>query len=180
MSSGAWSALISGIGLVISIVGLAFLVAQLRLLRHQIGQAQELFVAEQDRAKRQSTLEFMANTIDRKQELHLKVPYEEEKDAVKDFLGKVRTSEEARKTLWNYLNYHETIATGVNCGIFEIDVVARSMGATIVRVFDAYRDIIMEERAKYGRPKMYWETETLAHALRKRYPRSQRISEDAT
>jgi hypothetical protein len=167
MASGTWSNLIAAAGLTVSAATFVFLIVQVSLARKQLRQAQSSFEAEQLRSKRQSTLEFLAATIERKQEFVKVLPHELDFRRVSRFKNKLRKSEDARRLLWNYLNYFEAIATGVNSGIYDLETVSRIDGSTIVRVFETYKDIISNSRRVDDNPGMYIEMEILAVQLRK-------------
>ncbi|WP_238011532.1 DUF4760 domain-containing protein [Dactylosporangium sp. AC04546] len=174
MSSGAWSAVISALGLGISVVAFVVLVIQLQLLREQVRHAKDAFVEEQRRTQRQATLEFLASTLGDRLALQKRLPSEEDPEEVKKFLENDANLESNDSPLWAYLNFHEMIAVGVNCTVFDPEVVQRVMGPRLVRTFDAYRELILAGRESDGRPSMYKELETVAHTMRQSHPDDQR------
>jgi hypothetical protein len=71
-------------------------------------------------------------------------------------------------TLWSYLNYYEVLASGVNEGVFDLGVVDRTSGTTIIKIQEFYGDFIDEVREAERRPRVYLEIESLAKKLRQR------------
>lgn len=155
-------------GLLVNIVFLVFVVKQLQLLRVQISNASESFAVEQLRIKRQSTLEHLAATMSHRQAVSRDVPPDTDPVAVKEFCRDADSNSANGRLLRNYLNYYENLAAGINCDVFDIDVVARTSGTIIVRVFDAYKEFIYRIREATGHALAYSELEELALALRPR------------
>jgi hypothetical protein len=155
-------------GFTVSVVALIFLAWQLVLLRVQIKQAKDAFVTEQARVRRQSTLEFIATTLERRQALGRDVPSELDKTAVAKFLEEAKADRRVHRRLDDYLNYFEMVATGVNNEIFDIDVIDRASGTIIVRVEETYRDFVRDVREREAAPTIWKETQALATAIRAR------------
>lgn len=152
-------------GVLINGVVVIFLVIQLRLLRDQVNQAKDAFVSEQARARKQSTLEFMANTVARRHELAGLIPPEEEREEVQELLNTFPKDSRVRRNLYDYLNYYEMLATGVNTNVLDIGVVNRNSGGTIIRIYRTYAQLIRAVRRELNRPTMYEELETLVLEL---------------
>jgi len=174
MSSGAWSAVIGACSLIVGVVAFIVLIIQLKLLREQVQNAKDTFIAEQKRIQRQATLEYMTLTLNQRLELERDLPYVEDDASIRKFLSKRERVTEAKAAFWSNLDYFETLATSVNCGIFDIEIVQRVTGPKLVRTFDAYRELIMDARSYYGRPSLYKEMEQLAVSLRALSPNDQR------
>ncbi|MEU7866380.1 DUF4760 domain-containing protein [Dactylosporangium sp. NPDC049140] len=152
--------------LVVNIVFLALLVKQLRLLQQQITDASESFVAEQVRIKRQATLAHIAATMEHRRRVSSEVPPDTDPEAVREFTRDADSNSPNGRLLRNYLNFYENLAAGINIGVFDIDVVARTSGTIIVRVYDAYKDFIVRFREANRHDLAYVEMEELAEALR--------------
>lgn len=165
------SALAAVAALIVNIILLMFLVKQLRLLQTQISNASEAFALEQLRIKRQSTLEHLAATMGHRQAVSKDVPPDTDITAVREFSSNADSNSPNGRLLRDYLNYYESLATGINCGVFDVEIAARTSGTVIVRVFDAYRDFIYRIRKATGHTLAYSELEQLAETLRPRLKR---------
>jgi len=152
-------------GLIINAVAFIALLSQVYLLRKQIRSTDEAFATEQVRSRKQSTLEFMATTVERRQELSRQLPVEVDLDAGQRVLDAWDHDEEVRRPIYEYLDFYEMLATGVNSGIFDHDVVDRASGTRIMQVFASYQGLIKKLREEQARPQMYEELQTLAAAL---------------
>jgi hypothetical protein len=150
----------------VNIVLLVFVVIQLRLLQTQISDASNAFASEQLRIKRQSTLEHLATTMAHRQDVSKDVPPDTDLAAVKEFSKDADSNNPNGRLLRNYLNYYENLATGINCGVFDVEIAARTSGTVIVRVFDVYQDFIYRIREATGHSLAYCEMEALVQNLR--------------
>jgi hypothetical protein len=155
---GSWSSIFSGVGLLISAASTAFLVVQIR-------RAKLTFETEQARLKRQSTLEFIATTMERVYDLGGAMPQSGDIPATMAFIEKARSSPETMRIFQVYFNYHESLAAGSNCGIFDIEVIYRVRGTTIIRMAELYHDFVEELRAASNHPERYREIDKLAKRL---------------
>ncbi|MEU4163470.1 DUF4760 domain-containing protein [Actinoplanes sp. NPDC026670] len=171
------SALTAVAALGVNVIFLVFVIKQLRLLQSQITNTSETFALEQIRIKRQSTLEHLATTMSHRQDVAKEVPPDTDPVAVRDFCKDADSNSPNGRLLRNYLNYYENLASGINCDVFDIDVVARTSGTIIVRVFDAYKEFIYRIRKATGHSLAYSELEELAEKLR---PRLKRLFEADT
>jgi hypothetical protein len=141
VSSQLISSVIAIGSLFVNVIVLFFLVVQIALLRKQVDLAKGAFLDEQVRSKKQATLDFMAATLDRRHALHAMVPDETDHVAVTDFLTSIEQSVTPPRFLFDYLNYYELIASGVNDGTLDIDIVVRASGSTIRRIASTYQGI---------------------------------------
>jgi hypothetical protein len=66
-----------------------------------------------------------------------------------------------------FLNYFEDLATGVNMGVFDFDVVNRVSGSRIMRSWEDYGNWVRAERATLQQPSLFIELERLAADVRK-------------
>jgi hypothetical protein len=159
---------ISVTGLLASIITLAFLVVQLRLLREQINQAKDAYISEQHRMRKQSTLEFVASTLDRRIGFLEEIPSVKDPEATKNFIRQLPTDPAASKSIFAFLNYQEYVASGVNEGILDIDVIDRMAGTTIMKTQEGYGDFIAKKRESDNHPTLYAELQKLAKLIHKR------------
>jgi Domain of unknown function (DUF4760) len=166
MSIDIASVLIAFISAAVNIAFLVVLVKQLTVMRTQIKYASDAFVSEQDRIKRQSTLEVLAVTQQYRYERATVMPLEWDALAVKEFLEAVRADKEKRQLLRNYLNYYENLAAGINSGVYDLETVARTFGNVLLNVVGAYQPYIKDVRVELGNKLAYVEMQRLAEKLR--------------
>jgi hypothetical protein len=155
-------------GLSLSLAGLIFVAVQVRLLRVQIADAREVFVFEQQRGRKQSSLEFISATMERRAMLQNAIPTGSETERVAQFLEQLKSeprNSDRRRDLSRFLSYYEAVAVGVNTGVFDIEIIDRAWGSVIIRTFAAYREYIYERRAVRHQPKLYAEFEDLANSI---------------
>ena len=160
--------LISAGGLVVSIVALAFVAIQVRLLIVQIVDAKIVFVKEQERSRKQSSLEFMAATMERRSLMQNTVPSGNDLAKVAEFLEVLQNEppySERRSELSRLLNYYEAVAVAVNSDVFDIGIIDRAWGSVIIRTFAGYGNYIYERREFLRQPQLYGELEQLAKSI---------------
>jgi len=152
-------------GLIINAVAFGALLSQVYLLRKQIRTADEAFGIEQVRSRKQSTLEFLAATVERRQKLSRELPVEIDHAASQRVLEVWDHDEDARRPVYEFLDFYEMLATGVNSGIFDLEVVDRASGSRIIRIHESYGELIEKLRAEQERPRMYEELQGLAATI---------------
>ncbi|GEM_PF-6991990 len=154
------------ISVTINVVALVFLGAQLYLLREQVRQAKDAYISEQRRARKQSTLDFISATLERRLRFQQEIPSVKDPEATLNFIRLAKTDEAAAKSILGFLNYYEYIAAGVNAGILDIDVIDSTMGTTVMRCQEGYVDFVAEVRERDSHPTLYEELDALAKLLR--------------
>jgi Domain of unknown function (DUF4760) len=162
MSATQISALSAALGAVTGVVLLIFVVIQLRLLSKQLEETRQQFANEQKRLKQISTLENMNETTQYRHQLSRQMPLEYDSDAVKRFIESAKSNLEDRQLLGSYLNYYENLAAGINIGVYDLDIVDRTVGSLMLRVFDRYEPYIRYVRKKDAAPAAYAELEAYA------------------
>ena len=171
MDSGLLAAIIGIGGLALSLVGLIFVAVQVKLLRAQIADARKVFESEQQRNRRQSSLEFISATMERRAALQNAIPAGSNIERVGQFLEKLKSGSDdsaLRRDLSRFLAYYEAVAVGVNTGVFDIEIIDRAWGSVIIRTFAGYRDYVYDRRASRHQPRLYAEFEHLVNALLER------------
>ncbi|GAA4264356.1 hypothetical protein [Dactylosporangium darangshiense] len=100
---------LAAIATAISAVGLYLLLHQIRLLRTQVNDAKDGYMGEQLLSRQQSTLEFLASTLEARTEYIKAVPSLKNTQAVSDFLEEVRSNAGTEKTLIAFLSCYENL-----------------------------------------------------------------------
>ncbi len=168
MSGSDVTNIVAILALAVSVITLFFLVAQIRLLRGQVEQAKEVYVAEHRRSRRQSTLEFLSSTMEQRHSMYNKTPYATKPEEVQAFLERLDQDADAKSTIRLYLNYFELLACGVLDEIFDIEVVDRVLGSVIISVQNNYEPLISHLRTTTNQPLLYRELSALAQVLLER------------
>jgi hypothetical protein len=98
----------------VNTTALVFLLAQIRLLGLQIRDAKNAFVSEQERVRKQATIEYLAATSELRRSMSGKVPPQGNLDKVEHFIDEFATDPQKRLDLHTLLNYYEEFAAAVN------------------------------------------------------------------
>lgn len=80
--------------------------------------------------------------------------------------AEIKDDQEFILVLKNYLNTMEIIATGINTGVYNINVFDRLYGDACVRYADQLQDYITSRRMVIGHPEMYVDYDLLVARLR--------------
>jgi hypothetical protein len=151
--------LISFVGLAVNVIVFIVFVVQLRLLVRQLKQASSTTALDHDRRRQQATLEFIAQTLERRAEMRATLPNDRDGVAVRKMLARVSKGDrETAKIVGEYLSLHELLATGVRMGIFDFDVLERVAGR-ILAMFANYEPWIREQRIELDNPRLYEDLE---------------------
>lgn len=92
--------------------------------------------------RRQETLRLYSATQDSRRTSNVGLPRDSDADGIAAFVATAMTDETHRLAIRDYLNYWETIATGVRFGVLDADVLRALVGPRLVSVFDNYRSHI--------------------------------------
>lgn len=118
---------------------------------------------EHRRQQRQATINYLSSTIQRQHELYGEI----EQDG--RFLEKatVVNSPEFHK-LTSYFGLLEYLAAAVNMGVFDAEVVNRTIGGRLIRATSDFAEWMEAERQRLGNPAVYEELRELVEDLRRR------------
>lgn len=137
----------------------------------QIADARNAFVSEQQRGRRQSSLEFISATMERRAALQNAIPMGNDPEGVVRLLEQLSSesgTSDRRRDLNRFLSYYEAVGVGVNTGVFDIEIIDRAWGSVIIRTFAAYREYICERRSARRQPLLFSEFEELAECIARR------------
>jgi hypothetical protein len=151
--------LMSLVGLVLNGVVFIVFVVQLRLLVRQLKQASDTTALDHDRRRQQATLEFIAQTLERRAEMREMLPNDRDGAAIRKLLTRVSKGDPATaKLVSEYLSLHELLATGVRMGIFDFVVLERVAGR-ILAMYANYEPWIKNQRTALSNPRLYEDLE---------------------
>ena len=139
---------------------------QLRLMRVQLQQASDATDRDHRQRRMQATLEFVTATFDRMGSLRDRGLPELVRAAVEPYTDRPLDMADKRNLLVReYLNGFEAFATGVNLGLYDIDVVNRLRGTMIIRSWALYEPWVTARRSLFSQASYYAELERLASDL---------------
>lgn len=143
---------------------------QLKELKRQVVQSAEATKLDHVRRRAQATIDFYRTTLDKRIALRESLPHDRDAAGVADFIAKAieKDDSDSAHDITDYLTYFGMFATGVNTGVFDIDIVERLAGTRILAIASNYKSWIDFRRAKYSQPKLYQELAILADEMRER------------
>jgi len=151
--------LVSLVGLFVSVVVFVVFVVQLRLLVRQLKQASKADALDHDRRRQQATLEFVAQTLERRAAMRASLPNDRNGDAIRKMLRRVgKGDEEMGKLVSEYLSLYELLASGVRMGIFDFYVLERVAGR-ILAMYKNYEPWVKQQRKQQQNPRLYEDLE---------------------
>jgi hypothetical protein len=89
--------------------------------------------------RRQETLRMYSSTQDSRRTLTVRVPRDSDADAVAAFIETAKTNEDYRLAVRDYLNYWESIATGVRFGVLDAELLRALVGSRLAAILRNYR-----------------------------------------
>ena len=138
---------LSGIAANLAVIaGVVVAVMQLRKMRISNDQQEQTFLADHERRKKQSTIEFY-NEIDRETVVMKTLIYKKDPRGVinVDVIG---SDAELAASIKRYLSLMERFAVGVNTNVYDIGVFDRIAGGATVKTYYKLREYILGARKK--------------------------------
>lgn len=155
---------VSVLAFTVSFVVLLLLIKQIKLLSRQLDNATKQAASENERQRKQATMEFIAATISKIDEFYNSVPPPGSPNQAEFAQKAMKRDSLEFLTLRNYLHYLEDLCVGVNMRILDQEVIDRSMGAHIQGAWRLYESWILRERDSLQRI-VYDELEACAKEL---------------
>lgn len=121
-------------------------------------------LAESERIQKQDTISFFMSVKDDLYMYNHSI-YERYRNE-KIVYAEVKDDKEFILILKNYLNTMEIVATGINTGVYNINVFDRLYGDACVRYADQLQDYITSRRMAVGHPEMYVDYDLLVIRLK--------------
>lgn len=167
------SVIVAALALPVSTVVLILLIQQIRLLARQVDDARQAINSstleteqENKRKRERATIQFIAATMAKLDETYDQVPASGS-DAIAAFIDKAAVRESAEfRALRNYLNYIEDLSVGINLGVFDPEILNRTIGPRMLRAWDAYEAWILKERNDLGFPSLFSDLENCSKVIR--------------
>lgn len=164
-----WQLVTALFGTAVNLLLFVFVIVQVRLLRRQVDEAAASVKLDHDRRKMESTLDFYASTIDRRNAFREVLPNDRDTEGISALVDRV-TKEDINspmnRTLGDYMNYFELLAVGVNMEIYDYDTVSRLAGGRLIAVMANYGLWVDHRRAALGSATLWGEFADLTERLR--------------
>ncbi|MGS2809296.1 DUF4760 domain-containing protein [Nocardia sp. MW-W600-9] len=152
--------------LILAVCGLIY---QVRVFAHQANESRlaverstDEAVEENRRQCRRATLDFIASTIEHQHALYRRIHGDP------DFRSKaIHEGQQEYMDLRSYLGYLENIAAGVRMGIFDKEVVDRTIGSRLINAWRDNHDWVAALRNAKGNHRLFEELQLLVEALPK-------------
>jgi hypothetical protein len=115
------------------------------------------------------SLRFYLDTVERRDAHKRELPPDRDHEAIVRLIESSSRSQEKHSLIRAYLSMNELLATGVNLGLHNLEIVDRFDGPAIVARWSNYKSWVDQERVKYEESTLYEELETLARRLVERH-----------
>ncbi|MFJ1454795.1 DUF4760 domain-containing protein [Nocardia sp. N2S4-5] len=140
--------IVPALALLVAVLGLARLVHETR--------------RENRRQQQRATVTYITSTLQRQHELYAEIHQRS------DFAAAAAVTDSTEfHQLTSYFANLEYLAAGVNMGIFDEEVVTRTMGGRIIRAYSMFRHWMAAERSRLDNPAVYDELDQLVERLTK-------------
>lgn len=144
------------IGMIIALVQLKKLIESNKLQRQSI-------VADHDRRKKQSTIEYFTVINN---ETHLLLSYIRESYSISPItVDQIQKDAELLKNVQRYLSLMERLAVGVRTNVYDINIINNICGASIMFNYKRFSEFIIWRRKENSSNTTYCEFENLAHEI---------------
>lgn len=123
--------------------------------------------AENNRRRERATMDFIAATMAKLDETYDQVPPSGSEEIAR-FLKKASVNGSSQfNALRNYLNYLEDLAVGVNLGLFDLEILSRTIGPRMIRAWESYSPWIERERVSLKFPGLCSDLEQCVATIRR-------------
>lgn len=168
-----WSVAIGLATVAISIVGFLLVAIQLKVLREQVRLGDAVVERDHEQRRKEATFTFALATRANFYELRESgLPSVNDPKDVERFLEAIpnwHDSDDPNNILiMRYLGAWETVATGINLGAYERDVIDRLNGPEVVRLCRTFGPWIEARRERTGQANLYREIELVASSISNR------------
>jgi hypothetical protein len=154
---------------VVNVVLFVMVVLQLRAVQRQVKDSESQAFLDNQRRKKQATIDFWAATQDRRLKLSDDLPLDSDQEAIATFLTSIGQGDSDKsRTLTAFLGLYELLAAGINSDVLDLVLFARIAGPRIISVTKGYGAWIDERRTLRNDRLLYDELTTLSDTLNQR------------
>lgn len=149
----------------------------------QVAAIRKQTVADHERRKKQSTIEFYTNLRSSRMALQVEIDAALGHDVLrKGDVARLLDDEERGdaqaleivRLLRHYFTGLESLATGVNMGVYSYSATRRLAGSHVSEMFDQYKAFVLLSRQRKGKDTLYIELERLVERLNREGARDDR------
>lgn len=152
-------------------------VAALQLVKMGENNSLQLknILADHERRRKQSTLEFYSELYPYLSELRTKITDVFCDEYINPSDPRYAENQEIQKVIYEYLVIVERFSVGINSGVYDIDVFARTSGKTVSSMYKKLSPIINLWRTTQNYPEMFYDLEKMSREIdttrEKAYPK---------
>lgn len=149
------------------IVGVIIAIFQLiQMKKGNLLQTQSI-LADHERRKKQSTLEFYTNIYPQLSKLRTKITDVFGNEYIMPNDSRYAEDINIQKTIYEYLVIIERFAVGVNTGIYDINIFVNTSGKVVADMYKKLSPIIEEMRLIQNYPEMFCDFEKMSNEVEK-------------
>ena len=156
------SVIIAGVTACINLGALAFVGRQVRQAAAATEAGNKERGQEWAQRRRESTMRFYLSTIDLRDRQQARMPAAMDREGIRRLLREAEHDTDKLAAIRSYLSMYELLATGVNLGILDDEVIARFGGTSLIAIWQHYKEWALEQRVIRLEPSVYIELEKLA------------------
>jgi len=153
------------------VVGIFIAIMQLRKMQVSNDLQQKNILADHERRKKQSTIEFSHQVLEERikatDEINKVFKNQEVVNVTApDYINNVN---DVKGAISRYLNLMERISVGINIGVYDRDTFMRITGSLTIKFYKRIEPVIIEKRRITGNPKAYCDFEQLVKDMTNAY-----------
>lgn len=158
------STIITNLFLAVGVIIAVFQLIQMK--KSNLLQTQSM-MADHERRKKQSTLEFYTNIYPHLSELRTKITDTFGSEYITPNDSRYANDINIQKTVYEYLVIIERFAVGVNTGIYDIGIFVNTSGKVVSDMYKKLSPIINEMRLTQNYPEMFSDFEKMSKEVEK-------------
>ena len=153
---------------IIDIITNIFMIVGVVVATFQLRMTRKSFLADHERRKKQSTIEFCHEILEILSPLRSRIKNTFGEDHIN--IGDPRYNDGTLQSIiTNYLNTMERLAVGINLKVYDLHTFRRISGRSTINMFNKLKGVIDHKRKKANRTDMYGDFEKLVHDLNGEY-----------
>lgn len=157
------------------IIGAIVAALQLKKMKESNTLQLKSILADHERRKKQSTLEFYSEVYPYLSELRTKITDTFCDEYINPSDTRYKDNHDIQKVIYEYLVIIERFSVGINSGIYDINVFAQTSGKTVSDMYKKLSPVINQWRISQNYPEMFYDFEKMSRDIDeirdKAYPR---------
>ena len=148
-------------------IGVIIAILQLNKMKESNVLQSKNMIADHERKKKQSTLEFYTEIYPYLCELRTKITDVFGNEYINPNDVKYKNNSDMQKVIYEYLVIIERFAVGINSGIYDINIFAKTSGKIVSDMYKRLFPIIEEMRTNQRYPEMFCDFEKMCKDVEK-------------